>query len=373
MSDLGKMWLQREIREAAKEVMDERAKAQTPAPVAKTAPPRPRKSSGKPTTPARAPQARKPARKAPQAPAYAPVQVSIEDVPERPDPVVPPRRAKTIASDQPESPCVVCGGAASGPQLWGVWRRHHSCEVLHVDPVARTQAAARGLGFGALSRTDAALLPVSVPCYTDTHPEPTYATESRRDRLPWRHVDRKAMRKAIDRLPELRAEAGVDPVRCTAGACGWCGVAVALRWQQVDHLTWRDGTEAALCGDCYAVYVRHSEPSFPDEVRLALSERITGVVPQMGETPPDGLRPYVEVAGDDRDGGEPWAHLNADAVRSYRFTVWSRFNFAYCPAEHRDEVRAWAAARDRERAAEAAARETAEAERRNTHGFDLPE
>ena len=73
-----------------------------------------------------------------------------------------------------------------------------------------------------------------------------------RDRMPWRHLDRKELVKAVKSLPRLRRRAGLDPSRCRDGACGWCGVAESCGWH-TSKQRWPDGTPAPLCRSCHEV------------------------------------------------------------------------------------------------------------------------
>jgi hypothetical protein len=265
------------------------------------------------------------------------------------------------------APCWCCGGATGTHATYrGQWRQHQECTTVAGSGATRLQAAARALGLGEVSLADAALLAVAAPVFSSVHPEPTW-TGGERMTTSWAHVDRRALKVAIATLPSLRAEAGLVASECTDGACAWCGVVSSAGWFTHGH-TWPDGSPAPLCAECSAVYVKHGEPSFPDEVRAALAELVTGVPPMMGESAPVGLMPFVEVSAD-TEGGEPWAHLDPEALRSYRFATWARFGLAYCPPEHRAEVEVWAAEREAARAARRAEEEAEEASRANVYGF----
>lgn len=331
------------------------------------------------------PAARPPARKAVAKPSARPgLRVAVADVPEPqhgPMWFPPPAPPKTDAHhvDGP-CPCRVCGARVDTPgTYWGPWRQHERCVRLVGVNADRVVAAAAALGVGAVDHADAMLVPFRVPTFADTHPEPTWTTEPMRVRLPWRHVDRKGLARALAGLPDLRVEAGLDPSECTTGPCAWCGVTEALEWVDAG-MTWGNGDPAPLCGGCYRVFVRHSEPSFPEEVRLALAELVTGIPVSIGETPPTGLVPFAETVSSDHLAGPPgevtnvpfgtpWAHLNAEALRSYRFTVWARFGLRDCPPEQRDQVAAWAEDREAARAAARAEKQAEEAARTNVHGF----
>ena len=184
------------------------------------------------------------------------------------------RPPSTSAHDtDQETPCCVCGGACEPrTPLWGPWRRHQACEAVQGDPVRRLVAAGRALGRE-IEVTDAALVPFTALPYSADHPEPVWTDEPTRLRLPWRHVDRAALFTAIDRLPELRAAAGLDPNTCTDGNCGWCGVREGRGWASYGH-TWADGTQAPLCGGCGQVYERNGsvDPHWWDGQRPGIAE-----------------------------------------------------------------------------------------------------
>jgi hypothetical protein len=286
-------------------------------------------------------------------------------------PPVPPRTATDAHHERGFAPCRVCGGATGvKARYFGPWREHGDCVVVAGLEATRVQAACRVLGLGDVDLDDAGLLPVAVPLFSSVHPEPTWV-EGERATKPWGHVDRKALVKALSNLPRLRAENGLDVATCVSGRCVWCGVSEALAWHDHDH-RWADGTPAPMCGSCSLVYVALSEPVFADDVRVALAAAITGAPPMLGETPPSGLVPYVEVAtpeGRARSDAEAWSHLDAEAVKSFRFSTWARYGFRFCPPEHRQEVEAYVAERNAVWAARQAAREAAEQERLDTFGF----
>jgi hypothetical protein len=294
----------------------------------------------------------------------------------------PPRpRTDARATDDP-CPCLACGGPveATAARYLGVWRCHDRCESIAWSPGGRVQAAARLLAVGQLDLVDADLVAATfvVPRYSEHRAgvEPTWDSSVRlRDRLPWRHVDRRRLRRAVDTLPKLRREAGLDPSGCTTGACAWCGCAESRGWFADGHVWADDGAAAPLCGECHAVYEAHGsvDPSWWDGQRDGIGEALTRVPPQAGEQAPSALRGFAEVAGQrggDHAGGARWCHLNADGVETYRWRTWLRFGGALAPAEHREEAQRRAAAREAEGAARRA-QEAAEqqAAQDATYGF----
>jgi hypothetical protein len=296
-----------------------------------------------------------------------------------PDAPTPPsrpfvgQRPVTVTTDahtvRAFAPCRVCGGAAGpGVGYFGVWRQHPGCASVAASETARLQAAVVALGLGEVSWPDAGLLAVAVPCFEVTHPEPTW--EPGEHTMPWCHVDRNALVAALSRLPQLRAEAGLLPVVCTAGRCAWCGCVFSFTWWQHGHV-WPDGTPAALCQGCHLVFVRHGEPDpgWWDGQRPGIAEALTGVPAQMGEQPPAGVVGYAEHEREEPDGIDAWCHLDPDAVAAYRWAQWGRFGAKYAPVQHKAEAVARAAARDAKRAERAAEAEASAAERANVYGF----
>lgn len=281
-------------------------------------------------------------------------------------PPPPPPSPETDAHDCPIfTPCRTCGGATSpvGARYVGGWREHAGCAALVGFEPSRIVAAVHEHGLGALSESDAALLAVSVPMYATTHPEPVWARGERS--TAWSHVEGRALKRALASLPSLRDR----PTTCTDGPCAWCGVAEAMGWASHGH-RWADGSEAPLCGVCSAVYLRHGSPSpnYFDEQREALSEAVTRVPQMMGYGVPDGLRAFAETSGDEPTG-QPWSHLDPTALESYRWEVWSRFDGAYAPVQHREEAQRRARERDAVMAERTAEHEAEQAQRADVFGF----
>lgn len=302
-------------------------------------------------------------------------RIAIADTPEPRPPLIHevaaalpvPVRTSADEVDGP-TPCATCGGPAERSEPhWGVWRQHRGCERVQGEPAARLEAAARALGRR-LDRTDALLLPFSAERYSTGHPEPTWTDEPLRLRLPWRHLDREALYAAIERLPELRVAAGLVPATCTDGRCAWCGVAEAVGWSAHGH-TWADGTPAPLCGACSERYSAAGapDPSWWDAQRAAIASAACAVPAMMGETAPAGLHAFAE--GDEDGTGEPWSHLDPDALDAFRWGRWGRFNGAYAPPEHRAEALRRAQAADAAVAERMAAKAAEEAARADVFGF----
>jgi hypothetical protein len=370
-------WLRQQVRAEVRE-------ATRPAPSgSKTAPSAPKEATGKPGGAREAPKVPQTRQKPVQRPAKparvppghrTPVRVDVAPVPEppgvfRPPPLKPP--ATDAHQVDGPCPCRICGGpVAPGPcRYFGPWRQHDGCERLAGDPAARIAAAVAGLGIGQVEHADAGLLRITVARFDQVHAEPTWDQEPMRDRMPWRHVNRKSLVRALAALPDLRADAGWDPTECTDGRCAWCGVVTATGWAGVG-LTWADGSPAPLCGDCHRLYIRYGEPTHPDEVRAALAEAITSVPVMSGEEPPSGLVPYLATTPGEDPGPEfRWAHLNPEAVAAYRWQQWGRWGGQYAPPEHRAEAVRRAAEAERAAAQANAEKAREEAERRNVFGF----
>jgi hypothetical protein len=303
-------------------------------------------------------------------------KIALVEAPE-PGPVRPHEIAAAMAALQPPAtsahdtadpcPCEVCGGPADRSEVhWGPWRTHRACAPLRGDPIGRLVAASTALGRH-LERQDAALVPFNAPRYADTHPEPVWDTEPLRERLPWRHLDRDKLYAAIERLPELRVEAGLIERPSEWGACAWCGRAESKNWADRGH-HWRNGDPAGLCEGCAAIYDRAGEPDptyWPDQ-RAAIAEACSGVPSMMGYSPPEILA-YAETELD--SDGEPWGHLPSAALESFRWAQWGRWGGRYAPAEHRAEALARAAAAEEAKMARMAEKRAEEAARLDVFGF----
>jgi hypothetical protein len=277
------------------------------------------------------------------------------------------------AHDEPgEAPCWACGGpCAPGSLHWGVWRLHAACEALRGSPAARLTACCRALARQ-ISDEDARLVPFDPRPFAERHPEPVWTDEPTRDRLPWRHIEARALDAGLARLPELRVAAGLVETSCVTGRCAWCGVLEARTWSDRGH-HWADGSPAPLCGSCARTYdaAGSPDPGWWDGQRAWLASALSGTPAMSGQTPPAGLLAFAEV--EETGDGQPWGHLDPEAVESYRWAVWGRYNGAYAPPEHRQEALRRARAHDEAMAARMAARSAAEAARQDVFGFTRQE
>ena len=264
------------------------------------------------------------------------------------------------------TPCRVCGASvdAEGAAYLGVWRQHPGCVPAGVFAPHRVVEAARWLQLDDLTLMEATLIPYRLPLFAEVETEPT----SRPQRLPWRHVDRKALSRALAELPDLRVDAGLDPSTCTLGRCAWCGVEESLAWTLHGH-RWADGTEAPLCKDCGESYEQRGRPlpSFWQEQREAISQALTGVALPMGYSAPQTLLAYAERPDGD---GSAWSHLRVEAVDSYRWWVWTKWP-SHAPEEVRQEARQRAAQQEARKAAQRAQEAAVAAERADVHGFGV--
>lgn len=128
---------------------------------------------------------------------------------------------------------------------------------------------------------------------------------------PWAHLtddERRTFAAAVDeeaREHRLRHE----PHRCTDGACGFCGVALALKWGE-SPLRWSDGTAAPACGECFAVLRRRRSTRDLQLLRGLGVEMLSGASGLgLAEYFGEDMRLYVDLAGDDHTGtAEPWTY-----------------------------------------------------------------
>jgi hypothetical protein len=267
----------------------------------------------------------------------------------------PQQPAKIDAHYEPgDAPCRVCGGAvgAQGARYWGPWREHTGCGRLATYGAARVAACARKLAVASLTTQDAGLVGASVPNYCDVPGmEPVYSGGRMRDRMAWRHVNVRALRRAVKGLPEARRRAGLDESGCTLGACAWCGIRRARgKWHESPY-RWRDGRPAPFCSDCYATWQSCESPEVGDDLARAWLVAITGVPRRMDQSRPEVVLPYV-TASDDREGvPDRWAYLAPEVLDGIRLPEWGRDGGRYAPAERRAEaVAAYAATADGEQA-----------------------
>lgn len=273
------------------------------------------------------------------------------------------------AADEPgDAPCCVCGGPVHphAPDDWGPWRRHPRCATVTASPARRAEAAARAYAIP-IEEGDGDLVRFAVANFYTVHAEPIWTDEPMRVRLPWRHVDRDGLAAAVAELPRLRAENGRVPTTCTMGACAWCGVAESLVWTAHGH-TWHDGTQAALCGSCSAIYVSTGEPPAQqwELQRDGIAQAATSMPIMMEEHVPDGVRAFAE--GEGVSDGSPWSHLDAEALEAYRWSRWTRYG-SYAPPEHRQEALRRSQAAQEAKLAQMAAQEAARAAQEDVYGF----
>ena len=171
------------------------------------------------------------------------------------------------------------------------------------------------------------------------HFEPTWEY---RQTTAWSHLTKQTLADAVASLPRLRSDA-YDARPCTHGPCAWCGRVLSTRWTLQGH-RWADGSQAPLCSGCEVVYLRRGAPmpSVWNDQRAAISEAITGVPVMMGEHHPDGLLGYAEAGRDEDEdedeAREPWSHLPAEALETYRWAKWTRHP-RHAPPEHQAEAR----------------------------------
>ena len=254
--------------------------------------------------------------------------VRVEPVEEPNTLFIPPdlKPPKTDAHHVTDAtPCCVCGGPVEpGGRYFGPWRFHPSCEPIAGEETGRLIAAAMELGLGLIERQDAALLPVAVNRYDVTHPEPTWTDEPGRSRRAWAHVDSEANPPCARDGGQAACRRGTHPDRVHRRAVRMVRVVEATGWRSEGH-AWSDGSPAPLCGECWRVFVKCASPSpqYPEDARPAIAEAVTGVPVMVGEHVPDGLVPFIETTN--AEPGEPWAHLNAEAVDSYRWTQWAKW------------------------------------------------
>lgn len=232
-----------------------------------------------------------------------------------PDPVQP-WQPETDASDaRIWSNCGTCGGPVtigSGAYL-KPWMIHHACRRLATEAERIVAAVGEVLGVE-VTMLDAALLRFRLPMYSEvTGHEPVGGRPAR----AWAWLDKRELRAAVKQLPDLRADAGIDPHPCTLGPCCWCGVRVAGGWEDHGH-RWADGSSAPMCGSCSEQFVRRGGLSgflsaqFYDEQRRAGYEVLAGDLP-MGHEQPEAFRLYAEVAEPDRAGHDvPFGYVAAD-------------------------------------------------------------
>ncbi|MBD3941643.1 2Fe-2S iron-sulfur cluster binding domain-containing protein [Microbacterium sp. NEAU-LLC] len=237
--------------------------------------------------------------------------------------IVPAGRGEVEDAPDAEDDRLDALRAESGlPPLRGWTRRHTACDDPRVivrsltgrkvsDDVARLALrAARVRPRTAVDDGYAIVPTISV-----------HASELDRMRLardldgtPWAHITperRAALAEAIDDAQrQIRLQA---PHGCTSGACGFCGVARSTGWH-ASPVTWRDGTAAPLCGDCYKVMARRPRTRELLGLRTLAVEALSGATGMgLADAFGDDMRLFAELVAPGHPGtAEPWAHA-ADA------------------------------------------------------------
>lgn len=199
------------------------------------------------------------------------------------------------------------------PALHGWQRRHEAC----IDGPGIVRAITGRRVSAAVANAALALANPLVPSAQPLAPLPLYA-ELRTSHIEnltgwtgkaWGHLttaERRAFAETVDdevREYRLRDE----DHRCTDGACGFCGVALARKWGE-SPLHWSDGTPAPACGACFAVLRRRPATRDKRMLRRIGIEALSGASGAgLDEYLGDDMRLYVEVAGDDHSGtADPW-------------------------------------------------------------------
>lgn len=274
------------------------------------------------------------------------------------------------------TPCKVCGGpvAAEEAVAFGHWRRHPDCLQDHPPSLLHGVVAARLPRLAAgLNDEDGGLLERHLPPIYSGHAWLVAAVYADSDnpwpRKPWEHVTKAQLdhlREGVASLPSLRVKAGVLEVPCEQGPCAWCGRQLSRRWTLCGH-SWSDGSGAPLCRECSEVFGRYGGGDFYEHAAseaTAVAAALTGVPPYLGERPPEGLRPYRETVGDPGQGGQPWHHLDPEAVDAYRLDQWGRHPDHAPPERRAEAVEHWqrvlAAVEARRAAAEAKVKRAAQ-------------
>ncbi|MCM3614378.1 hypothetical protein M3672_07980 [Microbacterium enclense] len=244
-------------------------------------------------------------------------------------------------AERPRAVCAMCGGVVHAgrdlvvgepsfedrrldeerksnglPALHGWQRRHEAC----VDSVAVVRAITgrkvpAEVAHAAL-RAANPLVPVEGPfrrlaLYAElrtTHVEDLVGWKSAR---PWAHLTDDERRMFADMVDEEAREHRLrnEPHRCTDGACGFCGVALALAWGE-SPLKWSNGTAAPACRDCFAV-LRRRRPTRDLRLLRGLGVEMLSGASGLGlaEHFGDDMRVYADLAGDDHTGtDERWTY-----------------------------------------------------------------
>jgi|GEM_PF-6477656 len=203
------------------------------------------------------------------------------------------------------SPCAKCGGPCGKAATYSApWRVHRACSRIGTHP-GRIRAAVGELLATEITFADAGLIAavIAVPSYSDL---PNVQPHTRPGQV-WGHVSKRKLRKAVQSLPTLRAEAGLTPRPCVSGPCAWCSIQRATGWQTFGH-KWTDGSPAPLCGACSEQWIRRGglsgrlSTTFYDEQRPAAWNELIGRDLPMGHGPDPAFRIYAEIAPLGRTG-----------------------------------------------------------------------
>ncbi|WP_183093318.1 hypothetical protein [Nocardioides stalactiti] len=203
------------------------------------------------------------------------------------------------------TPCSRCGGPCGTSAPYSQpWRTHRACRSGTTIQSRVRAAVAELLGFE-IGFSDAGLIAtqVAVANFRDLldaqpHTEPERA---------WGHVNKRKLRKAVEALPALRSEAGLNPHPCASGPCAWCSIRLATGWVN-EGMKWADGSPAPLCGTCSAQWVRRGglsgrlSKTFYEDQRGPGYNVLLGYDQPMGNGPDPAFRLYAEVAPADHPG-----------------------------------------------------------------------
>jgi hypothetical protein len=148
---------------------------------------------------------------------------------------------------------------------------------------------------------------------------------------PWGHVSDDERRQILDAL--RAAERANSDGPCTDGACGLCGRRDARQWHRsaptmhAPALTWPDGSQAPMCGDCHAVWQRRSAPTDERGIRRVVWEALTGEPIGWGSEADARVTPYCRSHAADRAGVDQawsWARPALARLREERDEVTRR-------------------------------------------------
>ena len=197
---------------------------------------------------------------------------------------------------------------------------------------------------------------------------PTYRQGQDHNPRPWSHVSEQRLSKLLEdagRLDELRAQLGLTRDARPAGVAG-AGGCLSKTWHSRGHTWPDDGEPASLCEVCVKVFDSHQSDYRPEDWSSSAARPRRFTVQRAGA---DGFRvgdvpAYAEKA-EDKYGGEPWAHVDPEALSALRFDLWAQYGGRYAPPEHKAKAlrRREAKLAETERKREAAAQAEREAKR----------